>query len=244
MDRDQQPRVTAPACRELLDHVLQGEREWLDRLAPAGTPSEALAGLVDRGTAAYQERPPRIRWLSFLGDVLWDVFSNNNDVVGPDGELYDLGSFRGSGDVLASYLNDRLAEEDGDGRAPFDYMDFYMGTLGLFRDDTLSERGRRFYVRVFERLRERGRDWRYAPPALGLVRLKVKDEPDDPARYDPGAALAAEAEQAEADAEIDQFARRLAEVNAEAFERDVRNPPLVVQSYREVYGEWPRYVRR
>ena len=245
MNRDEQPRATASACLELLDHVLQGEQAWLNRLAPDGTSTEELAGLVDRGTPAHRDRPLRIRWLSFLGDVLWEVFSDNNDVVGPDGELYDLGSFRGSGDFLADYLNDRLAEDGGgNGWGPFDYMDFYMGTLGLFGDGDLSERGRPFYVHVFERLRAREGDWRYTPPALGLVRLKAKDEADDPARYDPGAALATGADQAEADAEIDEFARRLAEANAEAFERDVQNPPLIARAYRDVYGEWPRYVRR
>ena len=66
---------------------------------------------------------------------------------------------------------------------------------------------------------------------------------DDPARYDPNAALAAEAERDEKEEQLDEFARQLAEANAEAFERAVREPPPVVRAYREVYGEWPVYVR-
>lgn len=242
---DDEDRATDAACRELLDHVLQGERSWMDELAPGGVPSSALAPLVDRGAAEFKERPLRVRWLSFLGDVLWDVFSDNNDVVGPSGERYDLGSFRGSGGFIADHLNDRLASEGSDeGRGWFDYLDFYMGTLGLFGDGELDEQGSPFYVRVFERLRERGCDWQYAPPAIGLVRFDQPDEEaDDPARYDPNAALAAQAERGRKEEQLGEFARQLAEANAEAFERAVREPPLVVRAYREVYGEWPVYVR-
>ena len=125
-----------------------------------------------------------------------------------------------------------------------------MGTLGLFGDGELGGQGSPFYVRVFERLRERGCDWHYAPPAIGLVRFdQPDDEADDPARYDPNAALAAEAERDEKEERLSEFARQLAETNAEhssaseAFERAVREPTLVVRAYREVYGEWPVYVR-
>ena len=168
------------ACRELLDHVLRDERAWLDELAPGGDPNSALAGLIDRGPEAYRSRPLRVRWLSFLGEVLWDVFSNNNDVVGPSGERYDLGSFRGTGRFLADHLNDRLAAEAGPtptgrARGPFDYIDFYMGTWGLFLDG--DEPGLPFYARVFERLWERGCDWRFA--ATGLT-----DPPGDQAPAD------------------------------------------------------------
>ncbi|PAP78884.1 hypothetical protein B1759_15695 [Rubrivirga sp. SAORIC476] len=246
---DDEDRASDAACRALLDHALEGERAWMDELAPGDVPSPAIAPLVDRGAAEFKERPFRVRWLSFLGDILWDVFSDNNDVVGPSGERYDLGSFRGSGGFIADHLNDRLADEgDGHGprwsRSPFGYLDFYMGTLGLFGDGELDERGSPFYVRVFERLRERGCDWRYAPPAIGLVRFdQPGEEADDPARYDPNAALAAQAERDEEEERLGEFARQLAEANAKAFERAAREPPLVVRAYREVYGEWPVYVR-
>ncbi len=248
-------QATDAACRELLDHVLQGERAWMDELAPGGVPSPALAPLVDRGTPEFSGRPLRVRWLSFLGDVVWDVFSDGNAVVGPADERYRLGSARGSGEVIADHLNGRLAAErsaHGAGdplprwrRDPFDYLDFYMGTLGLFGDGALDERGLPFYTRVFGRLRERGCDWRYAPPAIGLVRFGRPDEgADDPTRYDPNAALAVEAERGEKEEQLAELARRLAEANEEAFERAVREPPLVVRAYRGVYGEWPVYVRR
>ena len=152
------------------------------RRAGAGwqSPAPSLAGLVDRGSGAVRSRPLRVRWLSLWGDVLWDVFSNNNDVVGPGGERYDLGSFRGTGRFLADCLNDRLAAEAGDEPAdrthgPFDYIDFYMGTWGLFRDG--DEPGRSFYAHVFRRLQERGCDWRFA--ATALADLPEGDAPVD-----------------------------------------------------------------
>jgi hypothetical protein len=220
----------------------------MDELAPGGVPSEALRPLISRGSAEVSGRPLRVRWLALLGDVLWDVFSNNNDVVGPNGELYDLGSFRGSGGFIAGYLNDRLQAEAGDtpgqeGGRPFDYLDFYMGTLGLFGGAADEKLGLAFYARVFERLREQQCDWHYAPPSIGLVRIGHPEEENEaPERYDPGAALAAEAEQDEEEKQLAEFARQLAEANAEAFERAVREPPLVVRAYREVYGQWPTYV--
>jgi hypothetical protein len=246
---DDEDRASDAACRALLDHALEGERAWMDELVPGGVSSDELAPLVARGSAEFSGRPLRVRWLSLLGDVLWDVFSDNNDVVGPGGEHYDLGSFRGSGGFIADYLNDRLAAEAEDlppkwGRCPFDYLDFYMGTLGLFGDGALGSQGLPLYARVFERLRERGCDWRYAPPAIGLVRFdRPEEETDDPERYDPNAALAAEVERSEKEEQLAEFARELAEANAEAFEQAVREPPLVVRAYREVYGEWPVYVR-
>ncbi|MDT7858314.1 hypothetical protein RQM47_16820 [Rubrivirga sp. S365] len=248
---DDENRATDAACRELLDHVLQDERAWMSDLAPGGVPSPGLAALIDRGSPEFSGRPLRVRWLGLLGEVLWDVFSDNHDVVGPDGELYDLGSFRGSADFIADVVNDRLPDDlrAGPSRSErgwgvrgvgaFVYLDFYMGTLGADKG-----RVRPFYVRVFERLRERGCDWRYASPSLGAVRLTPTDSDDDPATYDPLAALAEAATQSEKNAAFEKLSRDFAEANAEAFETSVRDPPPVVRSYMEVFGGRPRYVRR
>ncbi len=39
-----------------------------------------------------------------VGRCLWDVFSDNHNVIAPDGREVDLGSFRGTGDFIADLL--------------------------------------------------------------------------------------------------------------------------------------------
>src|SRR5205807_7271603 len=56
-----------------------------------------------------------------VGQCLWDVFSDNHDVVAPDGRVLHLGSFRAAGGFLAEFLNRRSSAER------YDYMDFYLG---------------------------------------------------------------------------------------------------------------------
>src|SRR5579864_537506 len=43
-----------------------------------------------------------------VGRCLWDVFSNQHDVIAPDGRLVHLGSFRYAGECIAEYLNRRM----------------------------------------------------------------------------------------------------------------------------------------
>jgi len=49
-----------------------------------------------------------------LGQCLWDVFSNSHEVVGPDGRVLDLGSFRASGGFLAEIQNRQTGAEHYD----------------------------------------------------------------------------------------------------------------------------------
>jgi hypothetical protein len=58
-----------------------------------------------------------------VGLCVWDVFSDNHEGVGRAGRLVDLGSFRATGGFLADYLNALI------GRAEYDYLNFYLGTI-------------------------------------------------------------------------------------------------------------------
>ena len=82
-----------------------------------------------------------------IGQCLWDIFSDNHDVLGPDGRLVDIGSFRGAGGFLADCLNRQS------GRQEYNYMDFYMGTIWLSRRADL----RPVYRLIFRRLKARRR---------------------------------------------------------------------------------------
>jgi hypothetical protein len=83
-----------------------------------------------------------------VGQCLWDIFSDNHDVLGPDGRLVDIGSFRGAGGFLADCLNRQS------GRQEYDYMDFYMGTIWLSRRADLTP----VYHMIFRRLKARRYD--------------------------------------------------------------------------------------
>jgi hypothetical protein len=166
----------------------------------------------------------RTRLLELLGNIAWEIFSNNNEVVGPEGKVYDLGSWRGTGGTIADFLNDRMGEQR------FDYIDFYMGLMSD-KDDAL----RPLYTHSFEILKERGCDWRYAPPAIYL--LSFAKETDDPATYDPGKAVRENLEETKMWAELN-------EMNRETYRKAVENPPAIVRAYEEVFGKKPGYIRR
>jgi hypothetical protein len=90
-----------------------------------------------------------------IGDALWDVFSDNHDVIAPDGQIVHLGSWRGSGRAIADFLNQHVVG------ARFRYADFYMGSFGS-DDAGVSP----LHVLIFRRLRDRGYDWRYSESLL------------------------------------------------------------------------------
>ena len=269
--------ATDAACTELLDLLLTDERAWMDELIVGAAAEEVyrrvgrspemdfsagfdldayIKRVTDAAEAAEADQSPlspgekREAWFRFLGNVLWDTFSENNDVIGPEGKRYHLGSWRGTGGFLADYLNAVLAAEgsldDGEvSGGPFTYIDFYMGNGG-FRESEDEGRNaliRTLYLRIFERLKARGFDWRYSPPSTGLVSFPQPEPEEDPATYNPNAALAEAAEREEKAASLKALRADLEKSNAKAFEEAERNPPVIVRAYEEVYGRRPRYER-
>src|SRR5438270_460592 len=90
---------------------------------------------------------------------LWDVFSNENDVVDPDGRLVHIGSWRGAAGFLAEQLNRETAERE------YDYIHFYMGSFWVSECADLTP----VYEMIFRRLKDRLLDWRYRLPRLHLI---------------------------------------------------------------------------
>src|SRR6266446_311979 len=86
-------------------------------------PTRAEVSRDYQATPIETEREVR----ELVGQCLWDIFSDNHDVLGPDGRLVDIGSFRGAGGFLADCLNRQSSSQE------YDYMDFYMGTIWLSR---------------------------------------------------------------------------------------------------------------
>jgi hypothetical protein len=64
-------------------------------------------------TRDFQERPvePAREVGELVGMCLWDIFSDNHDVVAPDGRVLDIGSFRAAGGFLAELLNRQTGKE-------------------------------------------------------------------------------------------------------------------------------------
>jgi hypothetical protein len=70
---------------------------------------------LEKIRAEYQAEPidaPR-ELRELVGRALWDVFSDNHEVIGADGRVVDLGSFRASGGFLAEVVNCSLGHPAG-----------------------------------------------------------------------------------------------------------------------------------
>jgi len=123
---------------------LKREREVEHRLQVYRAYEHVEARLVDRGAHIervvldhelnvrrdYEPRPVQRdeEVTELVGMCLWDIISDNHEVITADGRLADLRSFRGSSAFLDEYLNpDSGSWREGDA------MRFYMGTLFIAR---------------------------------------------------------------------------------------------------------------
>lgn len=71
--------------------------------APPPPPEPTLAEI----TAAHQDEPvePERECRELVGRCLWDIFSDNHEVLSADGRRLDLGSHRAAGGFLADVVN-------------------------------------------------------------------------------------------------------------------------------------------
>ncbi len=146
-----------------------------------------------------------------VGLCLWDVFSDNHDVIAANGRLADIGSFRGAGALLDEHLT-----RDEEGWRRGDYLRFYLGTIWISRRADLTP----VYAMIFRRLKAVGADWVYHFPELGIVELgSIKEDPDRAAgEYSVSQAAVAELEAQQRRAEVERFRAELREMNARARE--------------------------
>jgi hypothetical protein len=172
-----------------------------------------------------------------VGQCLWDVFSDNHEVVDADGRILDLGSFRTSGGFLADVLNRQIGADH------YDYLSFYLGTIWVSQRADLTP----VYEMIFHRLRARGLDWVYHFPQIYAVDMRPltealdrKDEPEW-VNYDPSEALAKEEANRERDRELAELRESLDQGFQEAIEEAVKHPPpATVRAYMAAYGSFPR----
>jgi hypothetical protein len=168
-----------------------------------------------------------------MGLCLWDVFSDNHEVVASDGRVIDIGSFRGAG----AFLDEHLTRGDDRWREG-DYMRFYLGTIGIARRVDLVP----VYTLIFRRLRALGGDWVFHFPQLYMTELQPAEPGNgQPAHYSVSESALAELKAQKRDAETARFRAEIEEANAQARDEALdREPPATVRAYRQVYGRDPR----
>jgi hypothetical protein len=174
-------------------------------------------------------------FLYILGLSIYDIFSNNHEVIGYDNKIYDFGSFRGSGQFIADFFNDNFPENS----EKYDYMDFYMGTIWIKERGNLTS----FYEYIFQKLKDLSCDWKYSFPRMHLIDLNKSFETAGDVKledYKPETALQNQLELTESDKQTKKFQEELDKIYTEEYE-EAKYKPLsqVVQAYKNIFGQLP-----
>lgn len=193
--------------------------------------------------ASWEDRAVKVEdeVRELVGLCLWDVFSDNHDVIAADGRVVDLGSFRGSAGFIADYLSGRHATNDNfedSSTMDWDYCRFYMGTIWIAQRADLSP----VYRLIFRRLRSRGAEWIYRFPQIGVVDLShLQGRENKPMEeYSPSEASAEEQAEGERREKWAKMQAELEEGNAQMRQDALdRPPPATVLAYEQVYGREP-----
>ena len=214
---------------------------FFDQLFPNGfAGADVLSQIAPKGWARSPLEQIRAEWqdssvnvadqvTELVGQCLWDIFSDNHEVVAADGRLADIGSFRGASTFLDGYLNGDLDRGD--------HMRFYMGTIWSQDRADLGV----IYSMIFQRLKSLGADWVYHFPELNLVDLTPLREDTGPsAAYSPSETFRVQQEDEQRQVEVEKMRAELKEMNVQSRKEamDRRMPPTV-QAYQQIYGRDP-----
>lgn len=173
---------------------------------------------------------PDIELSELLARCIWDIFSDNNDVISKN-KRYHIGSFRGAAGFIAERLN-------AYGKKKYDYMDFYMGSFGCEDHCDLTP----IYEWIFTQLKNEGCDWFFHFTQLGLVDFGGSKNLDSTpmSDYDPNLAIEAELKENEEQLKKDAFQEKIEEINAQEREDALyKPPPSIVQAYKNIYHKFP-----
>ncbi|HKQ49026.1 MAG TPA: hypothetical protein VJZ71_13230 [Phycisphaerae bacterium] len=228
-----------PSVRQVHDESVRIHRNLRELCKGKNPGDDKPEPTFEETAASYQDPPiePQREISELVGKCLWDVFSDNHEVVDRDGRVVDIGSFRGSGGFIADFLNRH------GGRDHYDYIDFYMGTIWIGSRADLKP----VYKMIFRRLKSNEFDWVYHFPRLyavdlrGLHKQLGDDSKPDWADYSPSEAFAKEQEEKEKNKEITEFRESLDQANREAVQAAQESPPPeTVTAFVTVYGRVPR----
>lgn len=179
-----------------------------------------------RHTASNEEG-----WQELLGACLWDVLSDNHELITQEGDSIDFGSFRAVSALIDEFLENHSLD---DGWTRGDPMRFYMGSTIISQRTDL----RPVYRLIFSRLRQIGYEWQYSFPRIHMVRFS--DTSPDHSQYDPSSAIAQEAERKKEQEKLGQLEKEMAKDLSKAKQHALDTaPPATVQAYQEVFGKDP-----
>jgi hypothetical protein len=202
----------------------QESQDLLTKLFPGGVDAPELRQQLASVDSISPEELSQL-----LGDCLWDILSNNHELILPGDRIAHLSSFRGTAGIIAAFLGDH---------SEYGYMRFYMGTHYV-KNRTLVPV---IYRHIFGRLKELGIDWIYSfPQTFAAPDPKLEeDQPEGFENYDPSASFAA----SEEERHEQEMLAKLQELLQEQFQKLIEEakskpPPQTVQAYHEVYGKWP-----
>ena len=249
-DRSPLLLVSHPTAEQVYEETLKIRKNLKSLLRKeSASPEEEPPLTLDavRRDMIYREANPVEECADLLGSCLWDIFSDNHDVVTAEGALVDLGSFRATAGFIADFRyrhND--SQENLDDRG--NYIEFYMGTTSVRHRADLTP----VYELIFRRVRHIGMSWRYAHPRLYAIDLgslpdQVDEDVPEALHYDPTESFWRERQLAERQTERAAFQQNL----DEAYRASVQDacdgsPPTTVRAYQQVYGRnpdgWPPQV--
>jgi hypothetical protein len=178
------------------------------------TPSEAPS--LEKIRQEYESQPvdPPRELRELVGMCLWDVFSDNHEVVASDGRIVELGSHRSAAGFVAEFVNRSLGIPPGTAEArEIEWVKRLIGKGAEDLQSTLAELAeqrscgdraydymdfymgtrmisgradlRPVYRMIFRRLKQTGCDWRYRFPRLYLADLRpLRDAMQDEERED------------------------------------------------------------
>jgi hypothetical protein len=174
-DRSPLLLVCHPTAEQVYEETLkirENLRSLLKR-EPASPEADSPLTLdsIKQDMVCHAENPVE-ECADLLGNCLWDVFSDNHEVITAEGTLVDMGSFRGAASFIADFRHRRTCTQESLGDRG-DYIEFYMGTVAVRHRADLTP----VYELIFSRMRQIGLSWQYVHPRLYAIDLSSLADP-------------------------------------------------------------------
>ena len=170
-----------------------------------------------------------------IGIAIWDIFSNNHEVISSNNKVYDIGSWRGSGRTISEIINNNFKENESYG-----YLDFYMGSFCQIESEiNLKE----IYKEIFKFLKSFGCDWYYSHSRIYMVDFRdtKEEKSQDNLFYDSNKAVEVELEEKKENENLKELQDLLDEDFEKRLKKSREQPlPEIIVAFKDVYGYLPK----